>query len=361
MLVAKRLARAALRSYSVRFNRRMRSRFLVREVTGYPLAFTAPSVADPRVGAALRDYRSHQYREWLYDFREPCYVEPSRGFVFGPRGEWLTDPFLYHQLIEHPPYRRLHALMRQRQTVRHIECAVSLRCATEENYWHFYDDVLSKLRLADELGVAEDVPILVGDPLWRQPFFQEAIKRGALCRRNWMRHDSEVRVDRLIVSVPMSFQRSNLEFALRALAAPAPMVSERMIFLNRRKGRSRSMLNVDDVVPWLAECGFDVVDTDGLTLSDQMALFGSARLVVANHGAGLANLVYRLGQPVELVEVFSPDFIRPHFISMAQMCGFGYDAVVGESEGGDGDFRVNPEQFKAAVSRAITRSRTCSV
>jgi capsular polysaccharide biosynthesis protein len=308
------------------------------------------------VRAALATYATHQYREWIYDLREPCYVEPSGGFVFGSRGEWLTDPFLYHQLIRHPPYRNLLKAIRQRRTGHRFECALSLRCATEENYWHFYDDVLSKLRLADELSVPEDVPILVGDGLWRQAFFQEAIRRGALRGRNWFRHDTVVQVERLILAVPMSFQRANLEYALRALDAPKPVPSERRLFLSRSKRRSRSLLNVDDLLPWLADCGFEAVDTDGLTLAAQMKLFGSARVVVGNHGAGLANLVYRVGQPLELVEVFSPNFIRPHFVAMAQMFGFGYDAVVGDAEGSEGDFLIDPEGFKTAVSRAIGRA-----
>ncbi|HSE46820.1 MAG TPA: hypothetical protein VLA89_15995, partial [Gemmatimonadales bacterium] len=59
---------------------------------------------------------------------------------------------------------------------------------------------------------------------------------------------------------------------------------------------------------------------------------------------------------LELVEVFSPNFIRPHFVSMAQMFGFGYDAVVGDAEGSEGDFLVDPEGFKTAVSQAIGRA-----
>jgi len=353
-------ARAGLRAYSVGFNRRVRARFLVREITAYPLAFTPPRLSDPQVESALSTYAGHQYREWIYDLREPCYVEPSGGFVFGSRGEWLRDPFLYHQLVRHPPYRNILALMRRRGGIQTFERALSLRCSTEQNYWHFYDDVLSKLRLADEVKVPEDVPILVGDGLWRQAFFQDAIRRGALRRRNWVLQDAFVRVHRLILTVPMSFQRANLEYALRALETPGPVRSERRLFLRRGQRRSRSLVNIDDLLPWLIERGFEVVDTDGLSLAAQMELFGAARLVVGNHGAGLANLVYRVGQPLDLVEVFSPGFIRPHFVCMAQMFGFGYDAVVGTAAGDEGDFRLDPDRFKDVVSRAMGRIRSSS-
>jgi capsular polysaccharide biosynthesis protein len=200
--------------------------------------------------------------------------------------------------------------------------------------------------------------VLVGDRLWSQTYFQEAITRGTLRDRNWTRHTATLRVRRLILAVPMSFQRANFEYALHKLDAPAPRPSERRIFLGRSQRRSRALLNQGDLLPSLQEGGFEIVDTDELTLGDQMALFGAARVVVGNHGAGLANLIFRIGQPVELVELFSPEFIRPHFISLAEMCGFGYDAVVGESEGGQGNFRINPAQFRAVITRAVARIQT---
>lgn len=353
-VLARSLARVAWRVYSRPFNRRVSGRYLVREACGFPLAFATPPVADLRFQAAMRVFATHRHREWAYDLREPCYIEPTGGFVLGSRGELLSDPFLFHHLVEQLPYRSLLSLMRQRHNIRTVECAVSLRCFTEQNYWHFYDDLLGKLRLLAELDVPRDVPLLVGERLWRQPYFQEAIVRGALRERKWTLHTSTLRVRRLVIAVPMSFQLANLRHALDVLDAPKPEPSSRRIFLQRGARRSRSRLNMADLLPVLDDCGFEIVDTDELTLMQQIALFASARLVVANHGAGLANLIFRAGQPLDLVEVFAPDYIHPHFVWLACTLGFGYDALVGEPSGGD-SVRVDPTQFRAAITRAIVR------
>jgi hypothetical protein len=350
--LARPLARAVWRRYSAAFNRRA-ARYRQRERFDCPLDFPIPPVADPRFSAAMREYATHRYREWMYDFREPCYLEPIRGFVMSRRGEWLTDAFLYHHRVEQTPYQGLVAMLRQGRAVQTLDCAVSMRCTTEENYWHFYDDLLNKLRLVDQLDLPKDVPLLVGDPLWQKPFFQAAI-RGPLSCRNWTRHTALLRVRRLIVAVPMSFQRANTEYALQALEAPGPVPSDRRIFLDRGPSHTRGLLNASELLPILRKEGFEIVDVDGLDLPAQMALFGAARLVVANHGAALANLIFRIGQPVDLVELFGPEFIRPHFAWMAHAFGFGYDALVGTAAGAT-EFRVDPDALRSAIARVSAK------
>jgi hypothetical protein len=346
--------RAAWRVYSGSFNARVRRRYALRDTASHPLDFRAPPVADDRFQVAMRDYRPTRHREWLYDIRALSYIEPARGFVFGPRGEWFRDSFNYHHMVDDVPVGRLASLFRRRAGIRTVECAVSLRCFTEGNYWHFYDDFLSKLRLVDELGLAPDVPLLVGERLWRQPFFAQATLRGSLRGRNWTRHIAPLRLGRLIIAVPMSFQKANIQSALSMLEAPPPKQSARRLFVNRGKSRGRQLTNVHDLLPVLDEFGFEMVDPDGMSLADQMVLFGAGRLVVANHGASLANLAFRVGQPVDVVELFSPDFIHPHFVWMAHAFAFGYDALVGEQVGG-GDFRIDPRRFRAVIAAVVAR------
>ena len=248
--LARPAARAAWRRYSARFERRAAARYLRRERFDRPLDFPIPAVADPRFAAAMRGYAQDTYREWVYDIGEPCYIEPERGFVLSRRGEWLVDAFLYHHRVEQTPYRALLELLRRRGAVETLDHAVSMRCTTEGNYWHFYDDFLTKLRLVDDVGLPKDVPLLVGEALWRQPFFQAAV-RGPLSQRNWLRHTAVLDIRRLIVAVPMSLQRANLEYSRGLLDAPAAVPSERRIFVDRRPSHSRSLTNASELLPGL--------------------------------------------------------------------------------------------------------------
>src|SRR5438445_13480310 len=85
-----------------------------------------------------------------------------------------------------------------------------------------------------------------------------------------------------------------------------------------------------------------------------MRLFAEGRLVVANHGAGLTNLIFRIDHALQVVEMFSSDYIKPNFVWLAREFGFGYDALVGEAVG-RGDFPIDPSRFQATIAAAVAR------
>ena len=60
----------------------------------------------------------------------------------------------------------------------------------------------------------------------------------------------------------------------------------------RRGAAKRAVLNEDDVLALLEPRGFEAVTLDGCTVSEQANLFASASVIVAPHGAALANLVF---------------------------------------------------------------------
>jgi Glycosyltransferase 61 len=71
---------------------------------------------------------------------------------------------------------------------------------------------------------------------------------------------------------------------------PEPDASRRL-YVPRGTTR-RAVLNEDDVVAMLEPRGFEVVTMDGRSISEQAAMFASASVIVAPHGAALANLVF---------------------------------------------------------------------
>jgi len=53
-----------------------------------------------------------------------------------------------------------------------------------------------------------------------------------------------------------------------------------------------TVLNEDEVVAVLKQYNFDVVAFEGLSIDEQMQLANSASIMVAIHGAGLANAIF---------------------------------------------------------------------
>jgi capsular polysaccharide biosynthesis protein len=66
----------------------------------------------------------------------------------------------------------------------------------------------------------------------------------------------------------------------------------------------------------LSARGFDVVDPSALSVAEQIATFASASLIVATHGAALANLVFA-SPGSTVVELFPPGSVLPDYWRLA--------------------------------------------
>ena len=77
----------------------------------------------------------------------------------------------------------------------------------------------------------------------------------------------------------------------------------------------------------MREIGLSVVFPQDLSFRDQIALFSGAELVVATHGAGLANLVWaeRLSR---LVEIFPAEYVNDVYARLSRMAGVEYRYLV---------------------------------
>lgn len=106
---------------------------------------------------------------------------------------------------------------------------------------------------------------------------------------------------------------------------------QRRIYLDRRAASTRTLMNEAELVSTLAGQGIQPVRMEGLSLAEQARLMRQAELIVAPHGAGLANLVFaRPGTSVlELMPSATLNWCYRH---LAAVCGLGYDCVLGRSQ-----------------------------
>ena len=91
------------------------------------------------------------------------------------------------------------------------------------------------------------------------------------------------------VSSPRSLRWLRDRFLAGAGAEPA---GRRRLYIPRRPGGWRSVLNDDEVVARMRAEGFDIVSPEKLSLAEQIRLFSQASLIVAMHGAALTNLLF---------------------------------------------------------------------
>ena len=102
------------------------------------------------------------------------------------------------------------------------------------------------------------------------------------------------------------------------------------IFLTR-KGK-RQFENQKELEDTARQIGYEVVDTDGMSVRDQILLFYTASEIVSNHGAGLMNLIY-CKSGTKVTELFSPRWLNDCYFRIAYVCGLTYSHLVANGDG----------------------------
>jgi capsular polysaccharide biosynthesis protein len=100
----------------------------------------------------------------------------------------------------------------------------------------------------------------------------------------------------------------------------------RRIYLSRRDAPRRRMRNEPELTARLKQIGFEVWRLDGMTLADQQALLASARVVVAEHGAALTNIVW-CPKGATVVDIHPSVPAMPCFKILAEQRGLRYVPV----------------------------------
>ena len=251
----------------------------------------------------------HEHK--VFDIRRPALLEHRHGYTF-LRSGLMQESLTYWQLDTGPTpkgFRDYLAWLINEDSITFLPRAVSFRAQWEGNFWHLHDNVLSKLIAIDEHDLPDDVPLLVGRPLWESRYFAELRTMPAFRDRNWVLHDRPIRTDRLIVCLEGSFRRESMAFVHQSLAdtpVTASPATPKLLFLYAKPASNGTSTtahaHATARTAWLHHApGRAVVVTR--TAAD----VPRTRCVVLAVGAGLANVVHRIGRPTGIVEVFPAD------------------------------------------------------
>jgi hypothetical protein len=322
------------------------------------LPFQFYAVETTHLDARLRQQFEHANRSWTQDeyllvYEQPCIIEPDYGWALST-GNRLIYPSLGFSRVPYlPKPDSLVKGLRDAPLKEYAEL-VSLRDTGEENYYHFYNDVLAKLFFLEEkVGLSPTVPLLVSKRLYDRPYFQYFLAHPYLRNRQWVVQDGQyIRSHRTYFCKPLThtpqYYRRILEM-VQPEDRPVAGMRDRRLFITRSSRRLRFIENNTEMAGICQELGFEVLDFDELTLSEQIQAMGRARYVVGIHGAGLANILFRGGHPLGLLEIYPPATYFPfHYIMLANQLGYQYDGLIGlvGSQRFSGGFRVEPVEFR---------------
>ncbi|MEJ1239006.1 glycosyltransferase family 61 protein [Chryseolinea sp. T2] len=344
-----------------------------REVVIDPSSFVYKTIHSPFAGELysfdelkirpefpyLQFWRTWSEDQYILDFKSLCVIEPVHGWgIKGANG--LVYQSLPYSRTDHQKKPDLLAYW-NRRSVEKVGFAISFRDTGEENYFHFYNDILTKVKYLKDFGILlESVKIIVAERLWTKPYFQHMLASSKeLSGLNWLIQSTQyIECERVIFCKAPTHSAGLLTDVFKPLNTSAPK-GIRRIFVTRKRERLRFVDNIDEIERVCQLHHIEIIDAGDLTLPQQIELFSSAALIVGIHGAGLTNMMFRNGK-CKVYEIFAPPdlgYLPFHYAMLAKLKGFEYRAIIGRqpSERFSGGFYVDADSFSSDLDDFINK------
>ncbi len=128
------------------------------------------------------------------------------------------------------------------------------------------------------------------------------------------------------------------------------------LYLSRARAQRRRVTNEPELRALLEAAGFTALHLEDLTWPEQIQAFRRAKVIVAPHGAGLANLAF-CAPGTRVIELFHRSYVHGCFWRLAALRSLDYRPLItpgseplGQSPGNNRlDFAANLTQVRAAL------------
>ena len=286
-------------------------------------------------------------------------VRGVNGFVILPDGSFcLEGNWLPRLLTAHPDYRR-----RFRPGSRRVAGPVfPVMTYWGSEFYHWFHEAAPRLLNALP-HLPRDTRFLV--PRQPRAHLVETLKAFGLPPERWVELDpgEECEPEVLWFATPLGNPYVTAGPVLRDVAdrvrraiSPDTTPTGRRFWVSRAGAAARRVVNEQDLHDGLTARGFEVVQAERLTFTEQVRLFSGAACVAGPHGAGLMHLMH-LAPGGQVFEVMERTDVRPFYQMLSQQFSQAYGWHAGERVdrgAGDADIRVDPGALFAAVDRLLS-------
>ncbi len=232
--------------------------------------------------------------------------------------------------------------------------AAILLSPQSHNFYHWFSDVLPRIRLyepvmqeIDYFCISEEVP---SNFLTILPFF--GIHETKILRIG--RNDKIQFKHLYLSSLPGSEGRSgrwSIEYVRNKLIGTIQSDPKVKYYIKRGNAKQRHILNESEVISFLENEGFEILDTGSISINEQIKKMRKASMVISMHGAALTNLLFT-SEGCKVIEIHTTDYFRTDcYYTLASICKLPYWYIVAEKakNGRWGDVILSIEKLKKTI------------
>lgn len=216
----------------------------------------------------------------------------------------------------------------------------SLVSVLSGSFYHWFHDELPRLWPLPELPA--DTGILI--PPKPAAYVRETLRWLGLEKRVRPTGERHLHVENFYFVAPTALTGCPNPFALRFLrerflgSRAANWQGPKRIYLTRAR-KTRGIVDEEAVESFFRERGWALIDSESLSLANQIALFADADAICGLHGGAFANLVW-CPPGCKVLEIFAEGFLNGCYEGIALCLGLTYRWV---SFPADGEFRARVE------------------
>ncbi len=119
---------------------------------------------------------------------------------------------------------------------------------------------------------------------------------------------------------------------------------KKRIYISRANTKTRRIINEEQLLPLLANYGFEVIRAEELTYQQQVQLFYNTEALIAPHGAGLTNLLF--AENCKVLEFHPANLIKTHYLLLSKGLGFNYSAIVGSAGDASENYTIDAQEVE---------------
>jgi Glycosyltransferase 61 len=228
-------------------------------------------------------------------------------------GDPETHPVLFELFL--PPVRNL---------LGHVAVVTS---QAHQRYFHWLFDILPRFELLRRSNVHIDQYVVNTELSFQRESLEIlGIPTEKIISPRWATH---IEAEALIVpSLPGQLgvmTPRSCEF-LRTIFLPIKHqkpIAGRLIYITRRRALTRRVLNEHELLDRMSRYDVDAIELEGMSIAQQAELFANARLILAPHGAGIANAVF-CSESSALIELMPDTYNSPCFEILAGLRSLRY-------------------------------------
>lgn len=304
------------------------------------------------------EWKQNQY---LLKYDKPGFLEPRIGWAIS-LSKHLVFPSLGFAEAHHVHKPSLIDLYLKKNTVVHLNKIISLRDTGEENYFHFFNDVLPKLYFLQDREIdISTYTVVISYRLFEKPYFKFFMNTNVFGNLQWhiQGADQWIKFEKAIFCKPYTHTKKYFDRSIELARKTPGNHSGKRFFLTRSRSSLRFIENFSSLIPILNKLNFEVVETSQLSFEQQVNYFSDCRYLVAIHGAGITNIMFRSGYSLSLLEILQPSpYIPFHYVMLCKLYNYNYDVLLGYEgkESGQGGFFVDPLEFEKKLLSLVSTS-----